>query len=179
MSVFGLWLPIVLSGLATHVISTLAWIVLPHHKPEWKRLADEDDFHDWLDKKGVPADQYLFPFTRDPAEMKSDRFQEKQAKCRGMLVLWPKPPNMGKNIGLTLTFFFVAAFIIAYLASIGLPAGASFVNVFRFVFTAGLLTHCAGQFPGIFWFRRRVAMDLVDGVAYAVATGLIFAALWP
>ena len=77
------------------------------------------------------------------------------------------------------TFFFVAAFVIAYLASLGLSRGASFLDVFRFVTTAGLLTHCAGQFPGVFWFRRRVAMDLLDGVAYAVATGLIFAALWP
>ena len=51
--------------------------------------------------------------------------------------------------------------------------------MFQFVTTAGLLTHCAGQFPGVFWFRRRVAMNLLNGAAYAVATGLIFAVMWP
>ena len=94
-------------------------------------------------------------------------------------MLWPAPPNMAVNIALTLAFFFAAAVVIGYLASLGLPPGASFLNVFRFVATAALLTHCAGQFPGVFWFRRRVAMDLLDRVAHAAATGLIFAAFWP
>jgi len=179
MSVFDLWLPILLSGLATHILSTLAWMVLPHHKPEWKKLPEEDGFQDWLAEKAVPADQYLFPFSQDPQEMKSDAYQAKQGKCVGMLVLWPTSPNMGANIAKTLAFFFVAAFLIGYLASLALPSDASFLDAFRFVFTAALLTHCAGVFPGVFWFRRRVAMDTLDGVAYAVATGLIFAALWP
>ena len=179
MSVFDLWLPILLSGLATHILSTLAWMLLPHHKPEWNKLPVEDEFQDWLDEKGVAPDQYLFPHASDPAEMKSESFQQKQGKCRGMLVLWPAPPNMGANIGMTLGFFFVAAFLVGYVASLGLPNGALFLDVFRLVTTVAVLTHCAGQFPGIFWFRRRFAMDLVDGLAYAVATGLIFAALWP
>ncbi|MEZ6070264.1 MAG: hypothetical protein R3C10_08290 [Pirellulales bacterium] len=179
MTVFDLWLPILLSGLATHVISTLAWMVLPHHKSEWRGLDAEDQFQDWIDKHQVPPGQYVFPHTQDMEEMKSAGFREKQARCRGMLVLWPTPPQMGVNIALTLAFFFVAAFVIGYLASLGLPPGADFLRVFRFVTTAALLTHCAGKFPGVFWFRRRVAMDLVDGVAFAVATGLIFAALWP
>jgi len=179
MSVLDLWLPILVTGVVTHVLSTIAWIVLPHHKPEWKKLPAEDELQDLLEKKSVPPDQYLFPFTRDPAEMKSEAYQQKVGKCRGMLVLWPKPPNMGVNIGLTLAFFFVAAFVIGYLASLALDAESSFLDIFQFVTTAGLLTHCAGQFPWVFWFRRRVAMDLLDGAAFALATGLIFAALWP
>lgn len=37
MSVFDSRLPILLPGLATHIVSVLAWAVLPHHKPEWKK----------------------------------------------------------------------------------------------------------------------------------------------
>ena len=179
MSVWDLWLPIVLTGVATHVISTIAWMVMPHHKPEWKKLSAEDDFLKWIGDKQISPDQYLFPFTQDSAEMNSEPFKQKQAQCSGMFILWATPPNMGKSIGLTLLFFFLAAFVIGYLASLGLPNGATFLAVFQFVTTAGLLTHCAGQFPGVFWFRRRVAMDLADGVVHAVVTGLIFAALWP
>jgi len=179
MTVWELWLPILLTGLATHILSTIAWTVLPHHKPEWKKLPVEDELIEFIDTKNVPADQYIFPFSQDPQEMKSEQFKAKQGKCRGMLVLWPTPPHMGQAIGLTLAFFFVAAFVIAYLASLGLPRGASFLDVFQFVTTAALLTHCFGQFPGVFWFRRRVAMDLLDGAVFALATGLIFAALWP
>ena len=43
MRVFDLTLPVLLSGLATHILSTLAWMVLPHHKPEWKVLAVQDE----------------------------------------------------------------------------------------------------------------------------------------
>ena len=34
MTVYQLWLPIVATGVATRVWSTLAWTILPHHKPE-------------------------------------------------------------------------------------------------------------------------------------------------
>ena len=179
MSVFELWLPVALSGLATHILSTLAWMAFPHHKPEWKRLPVEDEFQDWLNDQKVAPDQYLFPCSHDAYEKKSESVHRKSGNCQGTLILWKNPTNMGTAIGLTLAFFFVAAFVIGYLASLALPAGAPFLRVLQFVTTAGLLTHCAGKFPGVFWFRRRVAMDLVDGVVYAIATGLIFAALWP
>ena len=119
MSVFDLTIPILVSGLATHILSTLAWMVLPHHKPEWRVLPVQDELQDWLTEKGVEPHQYIFPHTTDPAEMKSEAFKQKTAKCRGMLVLWPSPANMGVNIAMTLAFFFVAAFVIGYLASLG------------------------------------------------------------
>jgi hypothetical protein len=179
MSVYDLWLPIILSGLATHILSTIAWTVMPHHKPEWNQLPVEDEFQDWIAAKDVPANQYLFPFANSPDEMKSDTVKQKQAKCKGMLILWKHPPNMAAAIGKTIAFFMLAAFVIGYLASLGIAAGASFSRVIQFVTTAGLLAHCAGKFPHVFWFPRRVMMELIDGVAYALATGLIFALLWP
>lgn len=179
MSVFDLWLPILATGIATHIASTLAWTVLPHHKPEWKKLPVEDELQDWLDAKNVPAEQYLFPHTHDAEEMQSDEFKNKmQNKCRGMLVLWPQPVSMGAAIGKTLAFFFVAAFMVGYLASLASLDG-SFMDVFRFTFTAALLTHCAGIFPGVFWFRQKVGMSLLDGLAFALVTGALFALLWP
>ena len=179
MSVFDLWLPVLAAGLATHVMSALAWMVLPHHKPEWKRFPEEDKLLDLINEGPVPADQYMFPFAADTVEMKSEEFQQKQGKCRGMLILWPTQLNMGAAMGQTLAFFFFAAFCIGYVASLALEPGESFFQVFRVATTVGLLTHCLGIFPGVFWFKQRVLMDLADKVAYAIVTGLIFAALWP
>lgn len=173
MSVYDLWLPILIGGLATHVISVIAWTVSPHHKPDWKQLPDQDAFLAWLAEKNLPPEQYIFP------HMDSAKAGESHEGCQGTLVLWPKPPNMGVNIALTLSFFLVASYVIGYLASLGVAPGATFMDVFQFVTTAGLLTYCAGIFPGVFWFRRKVAMDLLDGVVQAIAIGLIFAALWP
>lgn len=179
MSVIELWAPILLSGLAMHILSTVAWMALPHHKPEWLRLPNEDEFIKFLDDGKVEAEQYLFPFSRDPKEVQSEEYQKKQNTCRGMLVMWKSPPNMGLAIAQTFVFFLVTAFVIGYVASNGVEVGASFMDVFQFVTTVGLLAHCAGKFPTVFWFKRRFAMDLVDGVAYAIVTGLIFAFLWP
>ncbi len=180
MSILDLWLPILLAGLATHIASIVAWMFLPHHKPEWNKLPAEDDLLDLLDEKQVAANQYLFPYSDDHKEMSTPEFQEKmKTRCRGMLILWSSPPNMGKAISLTLAFFMVAAFAIGYLASIAFEPGANRLDVFRLVLMAGLLCHAAGPFPGVFWFRKFYAMEVLDGVVYALITAGLFAWLWP
>jgi len=42
-----------------------------------------------------------------------------------------------------------------------------------------LLTHCAAKFPTVFWFHRKIAMELMDGFVFAMLTGPVFSALWP
>lgn len=175
MTVYDLWLPILASGLANHVLSTLAWMVMPHHKPEWKKLPIEDELTNLLTKHQTVAGQFIFPFGHD---QKSPDGQAR-GKCQGMLVLWEKPVQMGQAIGLTLLSFLVIAFVVGYLASIALPRGAEFMKVLQFVTTAGLLAHVSANFPHVFWFKRKIAMEVLDGVIFALATGLIFAALWP
>lgn len=179
MTVFDLWLPIVLTGVVTHVLSTIAWTVLPHHKPEWRGLEDEAAFQEWLVHHNVGPGQYLFPYPHEMKGPAAEEFRGRQGKCRGLLAVYEKPVNMGAAILKTLAFFFVTAFVIGYLASLGVPRGAAFLDVFQFVTTAGLLAHCFGKFPHVFWFPERVAMSLLDGLAYAAATGLVFAWLWP
>lgn len=180
LSVFDLWLPILLSGVATHVASTVAWTVLPHHKPEFKGLgATEDKLFDQLEADQVEPGQYLLPYCDDMKQAGEPAFQAKQRRCAGMISIYPQPVSMGAAIGKTLAFFLVAAFVVGYLTSIALPRGAAFLDVFRFVTTAGVLAHCSAKFPAVFWFPQKVAMSLADGVVYALVTGLIFALLWP
>ncbi|TWT88993.1 hypothetical protein Mal64_24840 [Pseudobythopirellula maris] len=179
MSVFALWLPILLAGLATHVASFLAWVVLPHHKPEWKEFPHEDELQDWLAERNAPPDQYLLPMCSEMSETKTSEYAAKLDKPHGMLLLWGHKPNIGKNIGMTLAYFLVASFCLGYLATLALAPGEGFFPVFRFVTTAGIMTYCFAKIPGVIWFRQKVLMDLVDGAAYAVIAGVIFAALWP
>jgi hypothetical protein len=177
MNVYDLWLPIVLTGLATHILSTLAWTVLPHHRPEWQKHAKEDELLELL--RSSPAGQFIFPYAASGEEMKSEAYKSKMGKCQGMLVLWATPISMGKAIGLTLLSFLVIAFVIGYVASIALPRGTEFMRVVQLVTTVGLLAHVAARFPNVFWFRRKSAMEVLDGVVFAIVTGLIFASLWP
>lgn len=173
MSVWELWLPIVAAGFATHLLSTLAWTVLPHHKPEWRRLALGDGLDEALKSRGAEAgEQYLLSTSDDEHDMDP-------GKCRGTLILWDHTPSMGKNIGMTLAYFFATAFAIAYLASMAFSRESAAIDLFRFTATAALLTHAVGRLPSVIWFRRKFLMDCLDGVAYALATGAAFALLWP
>ncbi len=179
MTVFQLWLPILIAGVVVHIISTIAWTVMPHHRPEWVKIPQEDAFQALLKSAGVKPGQYIFPYSDGGKDYSTPEFQAKLKASSGMLVVWTDATNMGKAIGLTLAFFLFITFVIGYLACLGLQPGATFMKVFQFVTTCGLLAHCSAKFPSAFWFRRKVAMDLLDGALYAVATGLIFAALWP
>ena len=175
MGIVELWLPILAAGLATHLLSTIAWTVMPHHKPEWKPIVLEGDLASSL-RLTTPGEQYLL---NEPGGDGSEGMDP--ARCKGMLLLWKHKPSMGKNIGMTLAYFFFCAITIGYLADIAFPAGSETapLDVFRFAATIALLTHAVGGLPSIIWFRRKFWMDFLDGVAYAAATGAAFALLWP
>ncbi len=177
MSVFDLWLPIVVGAVAVHVASTLAWTALPHHVPEWKPMPDEGELTALLKQHATPAGQYVFPHPKGPQQEKQN--PDPNAPYQGTLILYDKPISMGAAIGKTLAFFFLATFVIGYLASLGLSPQSSRLDVFRFVFVAGLLTHVAGRFPGAFWFKRKTLLDSIDGTVYALLTAGVFVWLWP
>lgn len=175
----GHWLPIVVSSVVVFMASFLAWMVLPHHKPEWQRVEKEVDFQKAIRDFGLAPGQYMFPHTHDMEEMKSEEFQQRAREGpNGSVTVWSGAPNMGQNIGLTFSFFVVTSIFIAYLATIALPADAGFMQVFRFVATAGVMTYCFGLVQGAIWFKRRILMDFIDGVAYALLTAIIFGLLW-
>ena len=175
-----LWLPTVLSGVVVFIGSFVAWVVLPHHKREWSKLPDEDAFLKALGEWGIEPKQYMFPHAETPEEMKSEEHKRRWMEGpRGSLCVWPGAPNMGMNMLCTFMFYLVASFCIAYVANMALDPGASVLSIFRVVTTVGVLTYCAAGIPNAIWFKRKIAWDLVDGLVYAVLTGLIFALLWP
>jgi hypothetical protein len=176
----SLWLPIVLSSVALFFASFLAWMVLPHHKQDWIGLPDEAAFGKALGDLNVPAGQYMFPHCATAEEMKSPEFIERQKKGPiGLLQVWPGPCNMGKNMACTFLMFLAVSFCLAYLATLGVQLGAEFKEVFRFVGTAGILTYTAGTLLNGIWFSRKLIGDILDGIAYGLITGAIFAAMWP
>lgn len=180
ISVWSLWLPILISGVALFFASWVAWMFLPHHKKEWTRLPDEDAVMNALKAANIPPGQYTFPCPATPNDWKSEEFKAKmQAGPNGHLVLWSAACSMGRNMLCTVIFFLVANFVIAYLATQALDPGASSMDVFQFVGTAGILTYGTANILNGIWFGRKMIGDIADGIAYGLITGAIFAALWP
>ena len=179
-SLTSLWLPIIVSGVALFFASFVAWMLLPHHKGEWQKLPDEEGIMAALRKFNIPPGQYNFPHACNPEEMKSDDYKRrKEAGPGGFITVWATWPSMGINMLCTVLFFTIVNFVIAYLAGVALKPNANFMNVFRFVGTAGILTYGSANILNGIWFGRKMVADICDGIVYGLITGLIFAALWP
>ena len=175
-----LWLPILLSSVALFFASFLAWTVLPHHKRDWLRLPDQEKFSGAIRGLASPPGNYCFPHARDNQEMGSPEFQEKMKQGpAGTIQIWGGAPSMGKNLVFQFLFFLNVSFYLAYLATLGPKIDADFMTVFRFVGTAGILAYSVASVPSAIWFKTKLHGYLLDGIAYGLITGAIFAACWP
>jgi hypothetical protein len=178
-----LWLPILLSGIALFFASFLSWMVVQLHQSDWRKLPAEDEFLRAARAMNLAAGNYMFPGCLTREEMKSPEHQQKMAQGpRGILTVFPMEDmgkSMGRNLGLTILYFLVVSFCIAYLATLALPRGAEFRPVFRFVSTAGLLVFLSAIVQHSIWFRCRITGHVIESIAYAAIIGAIFGVLWP
>jgi hypothetical protein len=174
-----LWLPILLSGIALFFASFVSWMLSGLHKRDWIKMSSEEEFLKTARAIGLAPGNYMFPAAETPEEMKSAAHQEKWKQGpRGILTVFGEV-NMGANLALTIAYFLVTSFLIAYLATIVLKPGADALTVFRFFSTAGLLTYLSAIVQHAIWFRCRIVGHVIESIAYAAILGGIFAALWP
>jgi hypothetical protein len=181
----SLWLPILLSSVAVFVASFLAWVVSPHHKPDWKGIPNEDGFLEALRANNTPPGQYMFPYCAAYSELKDPEKKKRYAAGpHGTLTVWPGMPNQTPKMVASFIFYLVVGVFVAYVAAgaAGLKADAEYLEVFRVTGTVAVMAYCLGFIPGAIWFgrsMRSVAMDVVDGVVYALLTAGFFGWLWP
>jgi hypothetical protein len=176
----ALWLPILLTSAVMFFAGFLAWMVLPHHKPDWQGLKNEDEFLQTVGGMNIPEGNYVFPYACDSEAMKSEEHKRRMEQGPvGTLQVWGGAPAMGKNLALQFVFLMVTNTCLAYLATLGLEIDDGFMPVFRFVATAGFLTYTAAAVPGSIWFKLRLPGYLIDGVIHGLIAGAIFGWLWP
>ncbi len=179
-SLGALWLPIVVSGVVLFIASFLAWMVIGHHKGDWKHLPDEDALSKFVQGCALAPGQYMFPHCPTSEEWKSEAFQARmKSGPNGLLYIWQPGGGMGLNLFLTWLLFTAISFVIAYLAGMVIPPGQDRWFIFRFVATAAVLVYATSGLLNAIWFRRKILGDVIDGIAYGLITGAIFAFLWP
>jgi len=182
VSLMDLWLPILIATAAGFFMSFLLWAVSPHHNAEWKKLPNEDAVMSLIRWDNVPADRYMFPHYQH-VDLKSSEARERfEAGPLGILAVWPGPPNMPRNMVLTILFYFVSAVFIAYVACNAERMASSFAEVFQLTATVAVMTYAFGSIPNAIWFRkppRAIITEFLDGVVMGLVTGGIFAVLWP
>ena len=180
----ALWLPVLVSAVAVFVVSSLVHMALKIHKSDWAKLPDEDRTLDALRGAGIPPGMYMFPNCRSQEEMASPEMTAKfQRGPVGHMTLLP--PG-GYAIGKSLLQWFVLALVVSagagYVTGIGLPAGAPKVDVFRATAAVAFIAHGSSGVIDSIWkgVRWSVAAKFVfDALLYSLATGAVFAWLWP
>jgi hypothetical protein len=179
-----LWLPILVSAAAVWVASAIVWMALPHHKKDWSPMPDEAAFYQAFDSLKFPPGNYGFPDMKDKARCKDPEVKRRwEAGEMGLLSIWGKV-SMGRNMVVTFVVYLVISLFVGYIAQLALAnkPGAGFKDVFQVAGAAGVLGYAFGHIPGSVWFAaypRAIAMCVIDGIAYGLITGLVFAAMWP
>jgi hypothetical protein len=178
-----LWLPILLSSVAVFIASALAWMVMPHHKGEYKKVANEDAFLAAV--RGIAPGQYMFPSCGDdPGKIKSDPALKAKMDAGpwGTLNVFASFGNMGMKMFLSFIFYLVVGVFVAYILTRSRDVTNDYLEIFQTAGTVAIMAYCFGQIPHAIWFNkplRSVIADLFDGVVYGLLTAGFFAWRWP
>lgn len=184
ITLFQLWLPILLSAVGVFVASSVLHMALKFwHQADYRGFSNENDVAAAI-RKGSPAPGiYTLPFCRMEDMQKPETQEKFKQGPVGMFFLRASgAPNMG--IGLTQWFLFclLVSVFAAYLAAVTLTTGMSGMQVARIVGVAAFMAYGFASLPaGIWWGQpwKAVFKDVIDGAIYATITALVFAWLWP
>jgi len=102
MTLFDLWLPVLVSAVLVFIVSAVFHMVLPIHRGDYGKLPGEPKLLAAMRTEGVRPGTYMFPC---PASMKDMGSPEMIAKYKegpvGFVTVIPSgPPAMGKNLAM-------------------------------------------------------------------------------
>ena len=180
----SLWLPILVSAVFVFLASWLVHMFLPFHRSDFSRLPQEDAVLDALRSLNVPSGHYVAPYANSPEQMKQPEYQEKRKRGPALLLHLEagSVPGMGKSLAQWFIYLLVISAFVAYLARHGIPAGAHYPEVFKFVAVAAFMAYALGHAHQSIWWRQawRTTVNYgIDGLIYALLTAGVFGWLWP
>jgi hypothetical protein len=180
----SLWIPILVSAVAVFVASSIIHMVLGYHHGDFRGVPGEDDFMDAVRKFDIPSGDYCFPRPQSSKDLRNPAFMEKMKRGPvGLMTVRPSgPPAMGKSLVLWFLYCVVVSGIAAYVAGRALSAGAGMRPVLRFAGVTAFACYVVGLWQFTIWYWRSMSTTLkstLDGLIYAVVTGLVFGWLWP
>ena len=176
MTITALWLPILLSAVAVWVASALVWMVLPWHKGDWLRPADEEGLRGVL--KGSAPGNYMLPYCIDPNELKNDKLRQKfiDGPLAYITVIPSGLPKMGPKLAMTFLYYLFVGVIAAYFVS-RTVSGGDYLEVFRVAGTTAFVAYGIAYIQDSIWFGRPWSLTLktlLDALIYSLLTGGIF-----
>jgi hypothetical protein len=183
VSIPSLWLPILLSSILVFFASWLLHMLLPHHRKDFASVPAENEVQDALRRFNIPPGDYMIPCAGSPAGMKSAEFQEKFKKGPVVIMTVCNPStNMGTSLMQWFVYLLVVGVLTAYVAGRALPAGAPYLEVFRFAGCAAFIAYSIALWQDSIWYKRKWSTTIkntFDGLLYGMLTAGVFGWLWP
>lgn len=184
VSLFALWLPILLSAVATFLLSSVIHMALKYHNNDYAKLPDEEKIMDALRPFQIPPGDYVYPHCTDNNMRSSDAYKARvKAGPVGFLTAFPNAEfAMGPLLLKWFIYCVVVGIFVAYVARLTIPAGAEYLLVSRVTGAAAFMGYALALFQNSIWFGRSWGATLrtaLDGLIYALFTGGIFGWLWP
>lgn len=180
----ALLVPVVVSAVFIFIASSIIHMATPWHRDDYLKLPNEEAYRAAVRPLAIPPGDYMVPRAMSMDEMKSSEFAAKTAEgpVAIMTVLPTGPFSMGKQLGLWFLFTIVVSWFAAYVASIPLAPGATYGQIFRYVFTVAFAGYALALWPFTIWYRRSLGTTIrstIDGALYAALTAGTFGWLWP
>jgi hypothetical protein len=182
--ILSLWLPILLSAVVVFILSAIIHMVLPYHRNDFKKIAQDDQFLEAMRRFDLAPGDYLVPCAGSPEAMKSPDFIEKMKKGPIVIMTIVKggPPSMGRELFRWFLFTIAVGIMAAYITGHALGVGATYRQVFRFAGCVSFIGYGFAQVPASIWYKRSWATTwktMFDALVYGLFTAGVFGWLWP
>ena len=184
VSVFSLWLPILLSAIVVFVVSSVLHMVLRYHANDFRALPDEGGVIEALSRFDIPPGDYSLPKAGSMSAMKDPVFLARLAKGPVFMgtFMRPGPVNMGPSLLRWFAYSVVVGVLAAYVTGRALGPGANYLAVFRICGTVAFVSYSMALWQQTIWYQKSVTTTLklpFDGLVYALVTAGMFGWLWP
>jgi hypothetical protein len=184
VTLLSLWLPIVLATVLVFLASFFIHMVLPYHRGDMRKLPKEDEVMEALRKFSIPPGDYGVPHAGSMKEAGQAEFaaKKKAGPQLFMTVLKHDPSAMGLSLFLWFIYSLLVSVISAYIAGRALPAGANYLQVFRFAGCVAFTGYSLALLEQSIWYGRSwwtTAKSMFDGLVYGLLTAGVFGWLWP
>ena len=182
---FGsLWLQVIVSAVVVFVASSILHMALKYHRADYKPLPNDDAVREALAKGNPAPGVYFTPYCPDMKQMREPAIREKFEKGPvAMITVCPKgAPVMPKYLALWFGFNVLVSFVAAYVARHTLQPGADGMLVMRITGTVAFAAYVLSHLSDSIWKGQPWGNTLrhaVDGMIYALLTGVTFRLLWP
>jgi hypothetical protein len=184
VSLFSLWIPIILSAAMVFVASFILHMVLPLHHADFRKLTAEDDVMDAVRRFDISPGDYMVPAPSGPQSMRDPAFMAKMKRGPVFTATFMDPAmqSMGRSLALWFVYSVVISVLAAYIAGAALPPGTEYLKVFQLAGCTAFIGYSAALWQNSIWYSKSWGTTLrstLDGLIYGLLTAGVFGWLWP